>query len=91
MGAATITSITWKGLRCFVEANISGIGVVVDLCLERPSGESVVASAKAVDSDGSVSLVLADDEYEGAQFVLVLRDDAGSILDHQSTKVGVDS
>jgi len=90
-GAATITSITWKGFRCFVEAQISGIGVDADLCLDRPSGESVVASTKAVDSDGSVSLVLADDEYEESQLVLVLRDDAGSILAHQLTRVGVDS
>ena len=44
-----------------------------------------------MDSDGSVSLVLADDEYEESQLVLVLRDDADSILAHQLTRVGVDS
>ena len=46
---------------------------------------------KQVDVDGSVSLVLAGDEHEGASLVLVLLDDAGHILAHKPTRVGVDS
>jgi len=88
---ATITSVTWRGLRCFVEAVARGGAVIADLRLERPSGASVVAAPKRVEADGSVSLVLAGDEHERATLVLVLLDEAGHILSHKPTRAGVDS
>ena len=87
---AVITSLEWRGLRCFVEAEVRGGQAVADLRLERPAGESVAAMPKAVDPDGTVSLVLADDEYERAALVLVLLDGAGRVLAQQPTRVGVD-
>ena len=89
--AATIQSITWRGLRCFVEASARGGSVVADLRLERPSGRSIVAASKLLEPDGSASLVLAGDEHEGAALVLVLLDDSGRILSQRSTRVGADS
>jgi hypothetical protein len=91
VGAAAINSITWNGLRCFVEAEIHSAGVLADLRLDHPSGESVVASVKTVDADGTVSLLLADDEHLEAQLVLVLKDNEGTIIAHQYTKVGAGS
>jgi hypothetical protein len=88
---ATIGAITWRGLRCFVEANIRGGRVTADLRLDRPSGMSVVASRKAVEADGAVSLVLAGDEFENASLVVVLLDEAEHVLSHRATRVGVDS
>ncbi|MCB9617765.1 MAG: BREX-1 system phosphatase PglZ type B [Sandaracinus sp.] len=88
---AQIVSVTWRGLRCFVEARVRGGPVFADLRLERPSGGSVAAARKGVESDGSVSLVLADDEHESAALVLVLLDESEQILTHQPTRVGVDS
>ena len=89
--SASIRSITWRGLRCYVETQTSGPGVTVDLCLHRPSGKSVTAAAKAVERDSSVSLVLSDDQYESEQLVLVLLDDSGKILAHLPTRVGLDT
>ena len=89
--AASITAVTWRGLRCFVEASTSGGVITADLRLERPSGSSVVATAKPVEGDGSVSLVLDDDEHEDARLVLVLLDDSGNVLAQRPTRVGVDS
>ena len=89
---AAISAITWRGLRCFVEAEARGGEVTADLRLEQPSGVSVAATSKPVESDGSVSLVLADDEHEEAALVLVLiLESAGRILAHQPTRVGVDT
>ena len=88
--AAAIDSITWRGLRCFVEATTKGGRVTADLRLERPTGLSVVAAAKLVEEDGAVSLVLADDSHEEARLVLVLVDDAGDILSQRPTRVGDD-
>ena len=82
--------MTWRGLRCFVEVSHSGAGVSADLRLAAPAGESVAAAPKVVE-DGTVSLVLASDEHEGDQLVLVLLSDAGAILAHRPTRVGEDT
>ena len=89
--AGSITSVTWRGLRCFVEAAVRGGPVTADLRLGRPTGESVAAAAKAVDTEGAVSLVLADDEHETAALVVVLLDDAGRVLTQRPVRVGVDA
>jgi hypothetical protein len=87
---ASIRSITWRRLRCLVEVASRGGRVVADLRLERPSGPSVAASTKAVEEDGSVSLVLESEEYEASPLVLVLLSEDGRILTHQRTRVGAD-
>ncbi len=90
MATARITSMTWRGLRCFIETAVRGGPVTADLRLNRPNGESVAAKSKPVDTEGAVSLVLADDEHETAALVLVLLDEADRVLTHRSTRVGVD-
>ena len=89
--AGRITSVTWRGLRCFVEASVRGGPVTVDLRLERPTGASVAATAKPVDAEGAVSLVLADDEHEAAALVLVLVDETGRVLAQRPVRVGEDA
>ena len=89
--AAGITSVTWRGLRCFVEAAVRGGPVTADLRLGRPTGESVAAAAKPVDAEGAVSLVLADDEHEAAALVFVLLDEGGRVLAHRPVRVGEDA
>ena len=89
--AGGITSVTWRGLRCFVEAEVRGGPVTADLRLGQPAGASVAAAAKPVDAEGAVSLVLADDEHEAAALVLVLVDAAGRVLARRPVRVGVDA
>ena len=89
--AGNITSVTWRGLRCFIEAEVRGGPVTADLRLGRPTGESVAAAVKPVDAEGAVSLVLADDEHEAAALVLVLLDDAGRVLAQRPIRVGEDA
>ena len=89
--SGSIASVTWRGLRCFIEADVRGGPVTADLRLARPTGESVAAAAKPVDAEGAVSLVLADDEHEAAALVLVLVDEAGRVLTQCPVRVGVDA
>lgn len=89
--AASITSVTWRGLRCFIEVKAAAGRVRADLRLGSPSGPSVVAQVKPIDDDGSVSLVLAGDEHEEAELALVLLDETGTILAHRPTRVGAAS
>jgi hypothetical protein len=85
---ATVTSITWRGLRCFVVASVRGGTALADLRLGRATGMSVAAAPKRVEVDGSVSLVLAGDEHEDAALMLVLLDEAGTILAQRPTRAG---
>ncbi len=89
--SAQITAVTWRGLRCFIEARGSGGPVRADLRLARPTGQSVVATVKPLETDGTVSLVLKDDEHEHDQLVLVLLDHADKVLVQRATRVGVNS
>lgn len=88
---ASIESVTWKGMRCFVVASNCSSGIKVDLRLTTPIGASVAASAKEIDEDGSTSLLLEDDEYESAELVVVLLSSDDSVLAQVKTKVGIDS
>ncbi len=87
--SASIESITWRGMRCFVETRVEG-KVRADIRLESPTGRSVAAAVKIV-QDGAVRLLLSGDEHEEAQLVIVLVDEAGNILAHRSTCVGEQS
>jgi len=87
---ASIESITWKGMRCFVVASGTGAEIRADLRIETATGQSVAAAVKTLD-DGSTSLVLEDDDYETAELVVVLIGDDGKVLAQHKTKVGIDS
>lgn len=90
-GQASIEAVTWRQMRCQVQAITTGTGVLADLRLRNPAGESVVIAAKPVEKDGRVSLVLDGDEHEDAQLALILVDESGTILAHRSTRVGDDT
>ncbi|BCU82861.1 hypothetical protein JIR001_26440 [Polycladomyces abyssicola] len=87
---ATIRSVTWRRMRCFVEADCPVGEVIADLRLERPNGKSVVASTKTLDKDGTTSLAVVD-AYEDRNLVLVLLDHAGNVLAQRKTRVGESS
>ena len=84
---ATIDSVTWRGMRCIVNATAAAGEVRADLRVEGAQGPSVVASAKAVDA-GRASLVMADDTHENAELTLVLLDEDDTVLAHRKTRVG---
>ena len=88
---ASITTITWRGFRCLVEAIVGGAEVTADLRLRDDLSRSVAGSGKPVEADGLVSLLLADDDHEHSRLVLVLVDDEDRILDRRETAVGEDS
>ena len=83
-----IESVTWVRFRCNVEVTGGGDNRIADLLLGGPAGESVAQSPKRVDRDGSASLVLGDDEHEGAALAVVVKDADGRVLAFRETQVG---
>ncbi|RFF27205.1 MULTISPECIES: BREX-1 system phosphatase PglZ type B [unclassified Wenzhouxiangella] len=83
-----LESISWHGLRCFIEAASAGGNVTADLRLGRVNGVSVANTPKKLDEEGTASLLLPDDEHEDADLVVVLLDEDEQVLAHKHTKVG---
>ncbi|MDO8502511.1 MAG: BREX-1 system phosphatase PglZ type B [Gemmatimonadaceae bacterium] len=86
---ATIVDVTWTRLRCRTTVHDAALGYMVDI---RTNGKdprtSIVGSPKAPDAAGLVSLVVPDDEYEGAAAIVVLLDASGSVVAKRVTTVG---
>ena len=89
VAAARITSVVWRGMRCRIAVETGAPGGKVDLRLNRRQAESSIAAAvRALNDAGEASLVVPDDEHEGAAALVVVLDEAGRVLDDRPTTVG---
>ena len=87
--AASITAISWRGMRCRVSVTTNDPLVRIDLRLNwRQPTTSIAASPKEVGPAGEASLAVADDSHEGAAATVVIVDTAGNVLDRKPTTVG---
>jgi hypothetical protein len=86
---ASITAVSWRGMRCRVTVATNNPSVLVDLRLNwKQADTSIVVSPKEAGPAGEASLVVADDTHEGAAATLVVMDAAGNVLDRRTTTVG---
>ena len=87
--SASITAITWRGMRCRVSVTTNDPSVRVDLRTNwKQANTSIAASAKEVGPAGEASLAVADDAHEGHAATIVVVDGAGNVLDRKTTTVG---
>jgi hypothetical protein len=90
--SATITGISWRGMRCRVAVKANTAGLQVDLRLNRKqAASSIVAAAKELGTNGEASLAVSDDKHEGAAASVVVSDASGRVLDYKPTTVGEDA
>jgi hypothetical protein len=86
---ATITEISWRGMRCRVAVKSNADGLQLDLRLNwKQAASSIVAAAKELGSNGEASLAVSDDKHEGAAASVVVTDASGRVLDSKPTTVG---
>lgn len=86
---ASITAITWRGMRCRVTVTTNDPSVRVDLRTNwKQANTSIAASPKEVGPSGEQSLAVADDSHEGHAATVVVLDGAGNVLDRKATSVG---
>ena len=86
--SASITEISWKGMRCYLEVSGGSKGMKADLRREA-AGASVATMAKSVD-DGGARLLVEDDDLEGEAVVAVLLSSEGRLIAQRRTVVGGD-
>jgi hypothetical protein len=90
--AATISGISWRGMRCRVAVETNTAGLQVDLRLNwKQAASSIVAAAKELGTNGEASLAVSDDKHEGAAASVVVSDASGRVLDYKPTTVGEDA
>ena len=90
--SATITEISWRGMRCRVAVKSSASGLHVDLRLNwKQAASSIVAAPKELGTNGEASLAVSDDKHEGAAASVVVSDPSGRVLDSKPTTVGEDA
>ena len=85
---ASITAVTWVGLRCRVRIDPARPGLSVDLRTHVNDVESSTSEPRQVDSEGAASLLVADDELEGTPAAVVVLDTNGQVIARQSTIIG---
>ena len=86
--SASITEISWKGMRCYLEVSGESKGMKADLRREA-AGASVATMAKSVD-DGGARLLVEDGDLEGEAIVAVLLSSEGRLIAQRRTVVGGD-
>ena len=95
-GAATaratpkIAKLSWARLRCRLQVEAVQPGLTVQLRTQVNDPESSLSQVRTLDSQGASSLLVEDDELEGASAVVVVLDANGRVLAKQSTLIGGD-
>lgn len=90
--AASITEVSWRGMRCRVSVRTNTPGLTLDLRLNwKQAGSSIAASAKELATNGEASLAVSDDKHEGAAASVVVSNATGRVLDDKPTTVGEDT
>jgi len=87
--AGEITHIAWKGLRCkaALEGEFSGLSLDIRLQAGN-SSSSVVMSVKAIKDNGTASVVVEDEQFEGTKAFVVLIDENGGLVSQTVTVIG---
>ena len=86
--SAQIDQIKWIGLRCRITVSGQTTGCLVDLRDKANDAATSLTSPKPVAKDGSVSLIVENDEREGSATILVLLDATGTVIDKIPVTVG---
>lgn len=85
----TIKSVKWKGLRCAIQLGNAAPEMTADLRTKAGDPESSLAAPRSPNADGSVSLLVENEDSEGTAAFIVVLSSRGTILAQQLTTVGV--
>lgn len=87
--ALEITDIAWKGLRCTVavDGEFSGLSCDIRSHAGDPAS-SIAVSVKPFKDNGTVSLVVENEELEGREAVLVVLGTDGTMISETRTIIG---
>ena len=87
--SASITDISWRGMRCRIRVETNASGLTTDLRLNwKQAKSSIAVASKELTETGEASLAVSDDSHEGVAASVVVIDQTGRVLDYKPTTVG---
>ena len=87
LAQAVITSVRWLGLTCKIDIDTEAENLQVDLRTKLADSKTSLVKPKAI-NNGKSSLMVADDDNEGLQAMVVVLDADGSVLAKCATTIG---
>ena len=89
LAQATITSVRWLGLTCKIDIETQADNLQVDLRTKLADSKTSLVKPKSI-NNGKSSLMVADDDNEGLQAMVVVLDADGNVLAKYATTIGGD-
>ncbi len=87
--SASISDISWRGMRCRIRVETNASGLTTDLRLNwKQAKSSIAVASKELTETGEASLAVSDDSHEGVAASVVVIDQTGRVLDYKPTTVG---
>ena len=87
--SASISDISWRGMRCRIHIDTNASGLTTDLRLNwKQAKSSIAVASKELTETGEASLAVSDDSHEGVAASVVVIDQTGRVLDYKPTTVG---
>jgi len=83
-----IVELSWTGLRCRITSDPATPGGIADLRTKPNDPQASVSLPKAVDSEGKVSLLVADADLRGTAVRAVIVDRVGHVVASAPTTIG---
>jgi hypothetical protein len=87
----TVNEVHWVGLRCRVSVQPAAEGLLADLRTKPNVPNSSITEPRALDANGRVALLVADDSLLGTMASLVIVDASGRVVCKEATTVGGDN
>jgi hypothetical protein len=86
-----LEKVSWRRLRCTVEASGSAAGLRLDVRLEAgDAATSLVQQIKPLNEDGLGAVLVSDEDYEGREAFVVLLDTDERAVAQERTRIGMD-
>ncbi len=83
-----ISKLAWRGLRCQIEISPALAGFRADVRTKAAAADTSVLAAPKVIDNGRASVAIEDDSLEGSAVVVVIIDQAGTVVQKANTTVG---
>ena len=84
----TIDDVTWRGMRCRIKVSGARTGLTVDIRSKAGAAHTSLVDPRSPDAEGTVSLLVADDDRLGEAVFVVVLDETGALLSQTHTTVG---
>ena len=93
LGQVNITNIRWRGLTCQISIDPMAEGLQADIRKQPENPGSSVGlnnTGKPFKPDGTVTIIVPDEDLEGKRVYIVLLDTTGTVLAQRGTVIGSD-